>query len=64
MSGSNTKAESSTESITKDESNSKSAGPLKRFLSRREKGSSDSRQSWFFNFDRKKKKGLEDERKV
>ena len=43
---------------------SKSVGTLRRFLSRREKLSSDPRQGWFFNFDKKKRKGLEDERKV
>ncbi|KAH0550948.1 hypothetical protein GP486_007687, partial [Trichoglossum hirsutum] len=64
MSGSNTKAEGNTESNSKDDSNSKSVGTLKRFLSRREKSTSDSRRSWFFNSDRKKKKELEDERKI
>ncbi|KAI9784969.1 MAG: hypothetical protein M1839_001165 [Geoglossum umbratile] len=42
----------------------KSVGTLRRFLSRREKSSSNSNQGWFFNFDRKKKQGLEDERKI
>ncbi|KAH0537375.1 hypothetical protein FGG08_005817 [Glutinoglossum americanum] len=56
----NTKADSN----TKIESETKSVGAFKRFLTRREKGSSDWRKSWFFSFDKKKKKGLEDERKI
>ncbi|KAI9772932.1 MAG: hypothetical protein M1840_008814 [Geoglossum simile] len=50
------------EQNTKTES--KSVGTLRRFLSRRERLSGDSRQGWFFNLDRKRKKESEDVRKI
>lgn len=76
MAESNTKGENNTkgdggarvEGNRKDEQStkteSKSVGTLRRFLSRREKPSGDSRQGWFVNLDRKRKKESEDERKV
>jgi hypothetical protein len=69
-SGNNAKGDggAKVEGSHKDEQNtkteSKSVGTLRRFLSKREKHSGDSRPGWFVNFDKKRKKESEDERKV